>query len=114
MLPMVAFLAAIFGVVVAGLVRSQRTELMLGAMLIGLSVLIRHERVAPRGGVTVLAQPTAVRESRESLRKAGKGGVPTTAAAIRGATCGDTTRLRVIRDGQASQSGRIMRFTARR
>jgi amino acid transporter len=118
MLPMVAFLAAIFGVIVVGLLRShpeavvgsaqpvrigealgvililkafaagcsaltgieaiangvpafrqprarraQRTELMLGAllgtMLIGLSVLIRREHVAPRGGVTVLAQLTA-------------------------------------------------------
>ena len=43
--------------------RAQRTELMLGvllgAMLIGLSVLIRREHVAPRGGVTVLAQLTA-------------------------------------------------------
>jgi hypothetical protein len=29
---------------------------LLGAMLIGLSVLIRHQHVAPRGGVTVLAQ----------------------------------------------------------
>src|ERR1700722_3449664 len=118
MLPMAVFLAAIFGVIVVGLVRShpaavvgtaqpaevsqavgvililkafaagcsaltgieaiangvpvfrqprarraQRTELMLGAllgaMLIGLSVLIRREHVAPRGGVTVLAQLTA-------------------------------------------------------
>jgi amino acid transporter len=118
MLPMVAFLAAIFGVIVVGLLRphpaavvgtaqpihitealgaivilkafaagcsaltgieaiangvpafrqprarrAQRTELMLGAllgtMLIGLSVLIRREHVAPRGGVTVLAQLTA-------------------------------------------------------
>jgi amino acid transporter len=115
MLPMVVFLAAIFGVIIIGLLRShpaavvgsaqpvrvseavgvililkafaagcsaltgieaiangvptfreprarraQRTELMLGAllgaMLIGLSVLIRREHVAPRGGVTVLAQ----------------------------------------------------------
>lgn len=43
--------------------RAQHTELMLGAllgaMLIGLSVLIRREHVAPRGGVTVLAQLTA-------------------------------------------------------
>jgi hypothetical protein len=43
--------------------RAQRTELMLGAllgtMLIGLSVLIRREHVAPRGGVTVLTQLTA-------------------------------------------------------
>jgi len=43
--------------------RAQRTELMLGAllalMLIGLSLLIRREHVAPRGGVTVLAQLTA-------------------------------------------------------
>jgi hypothetical protein len=43
--------------------RAQRTELMLGAllgvMLIGLSVLIRREHLAPRGGVTVLAQLTA-------------------------------------------------------
>jgi amino acid transporter len=118
MLPMVVFLAAIFGVIIVGLTRShpaavvgtaapmhiseavgvilllkafaagcsaltgieaiangvpafrkprvrraQRTELMLGAllgaMLIGLSVLIRREHVAPRGGVTVLAQLTA-------------------------------------------------------
>jgi amino acid transporter len=118
MLPMVAFLASIFGVIIAGLMRShpaavvgtaqpariseaigvililkafsagcsaltgieaiangvpafrpprarraQRTELMLGAllgtMLIGLSVLIRREHIAPRGGVTVLAQITA-------------------------------------------------------
>jgi Amino acid permease len=118
MLPLVAFLAAIFGVIVVGLVRphpaavvgtaqpihisealgaililkafaagcsaltgieaiangvpafrqprarrAQRTELMLGAllgaMLIGLSILIRREHVAPRGGVTVLAQLTA-------------------------------------------------------
>jgi amino acid transporter len=118
MLPMVAFLAAIFGVIIVGLLRvhpaavvgtaepiriseavgvililkafsagcsaltgieaiangvpafrqprvrrAQRTELMLGvllgAMLIGLSVLIHREHVAPRGGVTVLAQLTA-------------------------------------------------------
>jgi len=118
MLPLVAFLAAIFGVIAVGLLRShpaavvgtaqpvhvsealgvivilkafaagcsaltgieaiangvpafrpprarraQRTELMLGTllgtMLIGLSVLIRREHVAPRGGVTVLAQLTA-------------------------------------------------------
>jgi amino acid transporter len=43
--------------------RAQRTELMLGAvlalMLIGLSALIVREHVAPRGGVTVLAQLTA-------------------------------------------------------
>ncbi|MBY8841871.1 amino acid permease [Streptomyces sp. SP2-10] len=43
--------------------RAQRTELMLGAllgvMLIGLAVLIRRDRVAPRGDVTVLAQLTA-------------------------------------------------------
>ncbi|GGN30777.1 APC family permease [Streptomyces fuscichromogenes] len=43
--------------------RAQRTELMLGAllgtMLIGLAVLIHRDRVAPRGGVTVLAQLTA-------------------------------------------------------
>ena len=43
--------------------RAQRTELMLGAllglMLIGLSVLIVREHVAPRSGVTVLAQLTA-------------------------------------------------------
>lgn len=43
--------------------RAQRTELMLGAllgaMLIGLSVLIHREHLAPRGGVTVLAQLTA-------------------------------------------------------
>ncbi|WP_116209826.1 APC family permease [Streptomyces olivoreticuli] len=118
MLPLVLFLAAVFGVIVVGLLRShpaavvgsaqpvhisealgtvvilrafaagcsaltgieaiangvptfrqprarraQRTELMLGAllgaMLIGLSVLINRDRVAPRGGVTVLAQLTA-------------------------------------------------------
>jgi amino acid transporter len=118
MVPMVAFLCAIFGVIVVGLVRShpaalvgtaepavvtealglilvlkafaagcsaltgieaiangvptfrqprarraQRTELMLGAllglMLVGLSVLIRREHMAPRGGVTVLAQLAA-------------------------------------------------------
>ncbi|WP_406332058.1 APC family permease [Streptomyces sp. NBC_00203] len=43
--------------------RAQRTELMLGAllglMLIGLAVLIVRDHVAPRGGVTVLAQLTA-------------------------------------------------------
>jgi amino acid transporter len=43
--------------------RAQRTELMLGVllagMLIGLAVLIHREHVAPRGGVTVLAQLTA-------------------------------------------------------
>jgi amino acid transporter len=43
--------------------RAQRTELILGAllglMLIGLPVLIRRDHVAPRGGVTVLAQLTA-------------------------------------------------------
>ncbi|MFF1259245.1 APC family permease [Streptomyces sp. NPDC058321] len=43
--------------------RAQRTELMLGAllglMLIGLAVLICRDHVAPRGGVTVLAQLTA-------------------------------------------------------
>ena len=43
--------------------RAQRTELMLGAllgpMLIGLAVLIVREHIAPRGGVTVLAQATA-------------------------------------------------------
>ncbi len=43
--------------------RAQHTELMLGAllavMLVGLSVLIRRDHVAPRGGVTVLAQLTA-------------------------------------------------------
>lgn len=43
--------------------RAQRTELMLGAllgtMLVGLAVLIRRDDVAPRGGVTVLAQLTA-------------------------------------------------------
>ncbi|MFJ3234076.1 APC family permease [Streptomyces sp. NPDC086787] len=43
--------------------RAQRTELMLGAllgiMLIGLAVLIHRHHVAPRGGVTVLAQLTA-------------------------------------------------------
>ncbi|MCQ4082441.1 APC family permease [Streptomyces sp. RB6PN25] len=43
--------------------RAQATELMLGmllgVMLIGLSVLIRRYHVAPRGGVTLLAQLTA-------------------------------------------------------
>jgi len=43
--------------------RAQRTELMLGAllavMLIGLALLIRRDRVAPRDGVSVLAQLTA-------------------------------------------------------
>ncbi len=43
--------------------RAQHTELMLGGllglMLVGLSVLIRRDHVAPRGGVTVLAQLTA-------------------------------------------------------
>ncbi|MFF7985591.1 APC family permease [Streptomyces sp. NPDC007901] len=43
--------------------RAQRTELMLGAllgtMLVGLAVLIHRHHVAPRGGVTVLAQLTA-------------------------------------------------------
>ncbi|MGS2591797.1 APC family permease [Streptomyces hebeiensis] len=43
--------------------RAQRTELMLGAllgaMLLGLSLLIRRDHVAPREGVTVLAQLTA-------------------------------------------------------
>jgi amino acid transporter len=43
--------------------RAQRTELMLGAllgtMLIGLSILIHRQHVAPRGGVTVLAQLAA-------------------------------------------------------
>ncbi|MER6442023.1 MULTISPECIES: APC family permease [unclassified Streptomyces] len=43
--------------------RAQRTELMLGAllglMLIGMALLIRRDQVAPRGGVTVLAQLTA-------------------------------------------------------
>ncbi|MFJ9821602.1 APC family permease [Streptomyces sp. NPDC101151] len=43
--------------------RAQRTEFMLGAllglMLIGLAVLIRRHHVAPREGVTVLAQLTA-------------------------------------------------------
>lgn len=42
---------------------AQRTELilggLLGAMLIGLSVLIHREHVAPRGGVTLLSQLTA-------------------------------------------------------
>lgn len=42
---------------------AQRTELMLGAvlavMLVGLAVLIVREHIAPRGGVTVLAQVTA-------------------------------------------------------
>jgi amino acid transporter len=43
--------------------RARRTELMLGVllgvMLVGLSVLIRRYHVAPRGGVTLLAQMTA-------------------------------------------------------
>jgi amino acid transporter len=43
--------------------RAQRTELMLGVllcvMLLGLSVLIRRNHLAPRGGVTLLAQLTA-------------------------------------------------------
>jgi amino acid transporter len=43
--------------------RAQRTELMLGVllgpMLIGLAVLIVREHIAPRTGVTVLAQATA-------------------------------------------------------
>ncbi|MEV7319515.1 amino acid permease [Streptomyces sp. NPDC093970] len=43
--------------------RAQRTELMLGAllgvMLVGLAILIHRDHVAPRGGVTVLAQLTA-------------------------------------------------------
>ncbi|WP_269859111.1 APC family permease [Streptomyces sp. RPT161] len=43
--------------------RAQHTELMLGTllavMLVGLSILIRRDHVAPRGGVTVLAQLTA-------------------------------------------------------
>ncbi|MFG2369593.1 APC family permease [Streptomyces mirabilis] len=43
--------------------RAQRTELMLGTllglMLIGMALLIRRDHVAPRGGVTVLAQLTA-------------------------------------------------------
>ncbi|MEU6341414.1 APC family permease [Streptomyces sp. NPDC046977] len=43
--------------------RAQRTELMLGVllalMLIGLGFLIRRDEVAPRGGVTILAQLTA-------------------------------------------------------
>lgn len=43
--------------------RAQRTELMLGAllgtMLVGLSILVHRQHVAPRGGVTVLAQLTA-------------------------------------------------------
>ncbi|WP_330479611.1 APC family permease [Streptomyces platensis] len=43
--------------------RAQHTELMLGlllgAMLIGLSLLIRRHHVVPRGGVTLLAQLTA-------------------------------------------------------
>jgi amino acid transporter len=43
--------------------RAQRTELMLGAllgvMLVGIALLIRRDHVAPRGGVTVLAQLTA-------------------------------------------------------
>jgi amino acid transporter len=118
MVPMVAFLCAIFGIIIVGLLRShpaavvgtaepvritealgvllilkafaagcsaltgieaiangvpafrqprarraQRTELMLGALLgtllVGLSVLISREHIAPRGGVTVLAQLAA-------------------------------------------------------
>ena len=118
MLPMVVFVCAIFGVIVAGIVRAhpaavvgtvapiqisetvgvllilkafaagcsaltgveaiangvpsfreprarraQRTELMLGAllgpMLIGLAVVIVRQHIAPRSGVTVLAQATA-------------------------------------------------------
>jgi amino acid transporter len=43
--------------------RAQRTELMLGAllgpMLVGLALLIVREHIAPRTGVTVLAQATA-------------------------------------------------------
>ncbi|MFC9628093.1 APC family permease [Streptomyces mirabilis] len=43
--------------------RAQHTELMLGAllglMLVGMALLIRRDHVAPRGGVTVLAQLTA-------------------------------------------------------
>jgi amino acid transporter len=43
--------------------RAQRTELMLGVllgvMLIGMSVLIHRDHVAPRGGVTILAQLAA-------------------------------------------------------
>ncbi|MFF7928360.1 APC family permease [Streptomyces mirabilis] len=43
--------------------RAQHTELMLGAllglMLIGMALLIRRDHVAPRAGVTVLAQLTA-------------------------------------------------------
>lgn len=43
--------------------RAQRSELMLGlllgVMLVGLAVLIRRDHVAPRGGVTLLAQLTA-------------------------------------------------------
>jgi amino acid transporter len=43
--------------------RAQRTELMLGAllgpMLIGLAAVVVREHVAPRSGVTVLAQATA-------------------------------------------------------
>lgn len=43
--------------------RAQHTELMLGAllglMLVGMAVLIRRDHVAPRGGVTILAQLTA-------------------------------------------------------
>ncbi|MFD5393175.1 amino acid permease [Streptomyces sp. NPDC127097] len=39
--------------------RAQHTELLLGAMLIGLSLLIRRHHVEPRGGVTLLAQLTA-------------------------------------------------------
>jgi amino acid transporter len=42
---------------------AQRTEvllgLLLGAMLVGLAVLIRAHHVVPRGGVTILAQVTA-------------------------------------------------------
>ncbi|MBR7834423.1 amino acid permease [Actinospica durhamensis] len=42
---------------------AQRTELMLGAllgpMLVGLAVVVVHQHIAPRTGVTVLAQATA-------------------------------------------------------
>jgi hypothetical protein len=50
---MVAFLAAVFGVIITGLLRSHP------AAVVGTAELIRREHVAPRGGVTVLAQLTA-------------------------------------------------------
>ena len=43
--------------------RAQRTEIslgvLLGVMLVGLAILVRAHHVAPRGGVTILAQLTA-------------------------------------------------------